>query len=117
VARRIELPSADVLFGDEGGTAVPRKAKKPEGGKPPARRETAPRGGKKSHRRATTAAAAAGAPTRPSTPVDRLESLESRLSELPVESLIDLRDGLEELLTADRIDEDTVRRLLDAVEV
>jgi hypothetical protein len=36
---------------------------------------------------------------------------------MPVDALIDLRDGLEELLAADVVDEAAVRRLLDAVEV
>ena len=56
-------------------------------------------------------------PCRPRTQVERLESIELRISDLPVEALIDLRDGLEELLTADAVDEQAVRRLLDTVEV
>jgi hypothetical protein len=34
---------------------------------------------------------------------------------MPVDALIDLRDGLEDLLSADTVDEVAVRRLLDSV--
>lgn len=124
--RRIELPSAEELFGD----------------KPPAPKEASPKGRKTAapKPRKTAARATSGAPKRstkkssssskpssaksspkaraaakPRAAAARLSGVESRLSTMPVDALIDLRDGLEDLLSADTVDEAAVRRLLDSV--
>ena len=172
MARRIELPSADVLFADAPAvppsravrkgaaaatpksaprkrttaapksnagkkpTAAPKPAtrKKPAAASRPSTRKRATATSKPSTRKRATPAASAprdakkpiartrkAAPPRPrtlrATPVARLEYVEDRLADMPVDALIDLRDGLEELLAADVVDEAAVRRLLDAVEV
>jgi len=136
VARRIELPSADVLFGDAPGkppkaAAAPRTpAKAKAAGKPrtTASRKAAPapattkKAGTRASRKPTTTPRKTATDTRkPTTPrrrstaEARLADVESRLPELPVEALIDLRDNLEDLLAADSLDEAAVRRLLDSV--
>jgi hypothetical protein len=142
VARRIELPSADVLFGDaprNGAAAKPRKtaAKKATKAKPSTTKATtkkapAARAAAKpttakptTAKRAAKKTASAKPPRKPTTarapqrrratPEARLAAIESRLPELPVDALIDLRDNLEDLLAADILDEGAVRRLLDSV--
>ena len=171
MARRIELPSADVLFGDQPGGAGETAGgvkKQPSTGKPKtaaratkpstapepktaARAEKPPTAHKpKSAAHAKkqpttnkpktaahankqptahkpkTAKKHSAAPHKPKTAthakrqltaVARLEAIEARLGELPVDSLIDLRDGLEELLAAEEVDEQAVRRLLGTVEI
>jgi hypothetical protein len=137
VARRIELPSAEELFGDSprGGTAKPRK----KVAKTSANSETSKPAPKKAAARATskprtaasrdTSAAAkrttksgVGTPTpkpaparRRKSPEQRLAAIEARLASLAVESLIDLRDALEDLLASDRVDEESVDQLLDSL--
>lgn len=96
MAKRIRLPSADELFGDDQGTAKPAKS---------ASRSTAP-----AKKRTTKKAAAQKA-----TSAMRLDTLETRIPALSVDTLIDLRDGLEEMLAADSVDEDAVRELLDSI--
>lgn len=136
--RRIELPSADVLFGDGPVGAKPAARPKKSAAKKPAAKATAAkpktRAAKASPPKTRAAAHApkkpAKAPTRkpaakrtPRTARPkpegfaeaRLAAVESRLADLPVDTLIDLRDGLEELLSADVVDVDAVERLLDSV--
>jgi hypothetical protein len=133
VARRIELPSAEALFGENAAaktvssagtrkkTAAPAKSSRASGAgaaKKPGRapnRATSTGSAARPSRKSTTRAPRKSTPRR--TPLARLETIETRLSELPVDALIDLRDGLEELLAADSVDETAVRRLLDTVEI
>lgn len=131
MARRIELPSADVLFGEGPGSGKPagRKAAAAKPGRQPGGSKTTPKQAatssrakaKTSKQAPTTAtpkqAAKSSRPPQPrrGTPEARLASIESRLSVLPVDALIDLRDGLDDLLSAATLDEAAVRRLLDSV--
>jgi len=116
--KRIELPSADELFGDRPPApkpatrkpsvkkAAPKKAAAKKATKPVAARKPA------TAKRTTTVAPARNG--QGATAESRLSALESRLTTLPVDALIDLRDGLEELLAAEVVDEAAVRGLLDS---
>lgn len=97
----------------------PKTAKKPTTAKKPktAKKPTTARQPKTAARAKKPAPRPRPATLRGATPLHRLEAIESRLGELPVDALIDLRDGLEELLAGDEVDEQAVRRLLDTVEV
>ena len=44
-----------------------------------------------------------------------MSEVEAQLSALPVDTLIELREGIEDLLAADTVDERALRRLLDSV--
>jgi len=116
--KRIELPSADELFGDRPPApkpatrkpsvkkAAPKKAAAKKATKPVTARKPA------TAKRTTTATPARNG--HGATAESRLSALESRLTTLPVDALIDLRDGLEELLAAEVVDEAAVRGLLDS---
>jgi hypothetical protein len=100
VARRIALPSSAELFGDRGpyarsaadeatpAVARPR-AKRPSRAKP--------------------------APRRPRLTA-RIDRVEQRLRDLPIDTLLELRDGLEALLLGGTISEGDVERVLAAAE-
>jgi len=142
VPRRIELPSADDLFGEVGdinGSAAPRN--EPARGAPPAqsgtplppqarrrppstsRRTASPRTPALTSSTSTGAASEATAPAPPRrraagsrssanggrstgrSPklLARLDALESRLGDMPIDALLALRADLEELLEAPEI--------------
>ena len=120
MVKRIALPSADELFGDGKvkGAARPKKA----ASKPP---KTAARRTSAAPKLATKPAGSAKKSPRPvakprtrkaPSPGARLTAVESRLDTLPVDALIDLRDGISELLAGDTLDEAAVVRLLDSVD-
>jgi hypothetical protein len=143
VARRIALPSADELFGEEKGATKPSrpKASTKKAAAKSSRATTSTRkrpakasSGTAGSRRKSVTAGAAKPKTAPKpkakatpkprskpaprhkTPEQRLADIERRLSALPVDTLIDLRDGLEDLLSADSVDEAGVQRLLDTLQ-
>ncbi|HEY2704197.1 MAG TPA: hypothetical protein VGL20_10950 [Candidatus Dormibacteraeota bacterium] len=98
--RRIEVPSADALFGGPPAPA-PRRA--------PRERAAA----------ATPKPAARPARRRPAAPVRvdegvlrRLDQLEALLGDLPVDRLIELREELEVLLAAGTVDSAELQRVL-----
>lgn len=101
--KRIVLPSSDALFADnaprpgaEGGVAPPRpvpRGRTAAGGAPPARARS-------SGRRPGAALAA------------RLDRIEGGLDRLPVDTLIELRDSLDELLGTGPLSAAAVERLL-----
>ena len=99
--RRIEVPSADALFG---GPPVPPPAAAATGStvevRPLAPRPRRPR------RPALLPRADQGA-------MRRLEELEATLAELPVDRLIELREGLETLLAAGSVDAESLERVLE----
>jgi hypothetical protein len=97
VPKRIQLPSAEELFAPT--------AKTPE---PPAVEVTKP-----------APRARRAAPRKPAAQrtADHLENLEGRLGELPINTLIDLRDGLEELLIAEDVEQADVDKLLASLAV
>lgn len=101
MARRISLPSSDELFGDHGpyaGTApqAPSRPRKPRsaGAKPP-----------------TPPAKAARSQPRVMARIDRVEA---GLRDLPIDTLLELRDGLEALLLSGSVSEADVERVLAA---
>ena len=96
MARRISLPSSDELFGDRGPYAG-RTADTTRRPRPPAR----PR--------------AAAAPARKRV-MSRIDRTEKRLRDLPIDTLLELRDGLEALLLGGTVTEADVERLLAATD-
>jgi hypothetical protein len=100
VARRIQLPSADELFGGE----------KPS----PKKRQTASRRTSSTGKRSTKKSFSPKVGS-PDTDSARIDTIEARLASLPIDSLMDLRDGLEDILAADTLDEAAVRELLDSL--
>jgi hypothetical protein len=110
VPRRIEVPSADALFG---GPAAPRPAPAPDA--VPVAASTA-RGAEVEVR---TPAPRPRRARRAATPIRtdqgtlrRIEELETGLAELPVDRLIELREELEALLAAGSVDADRLERVL-----
>ena len=123
MARRIALPSADELFGNgkvKPTAAAPAKSAASKPRKTASRRTSAaPKSatkpavlGKKSSPRPVSKPRTHKA----SSPEARLTAVEVRLDTLPVDALIDLRDGISELLAGDTLDEAAVVRLLDSVD-
>jgi hypothetical protein len=120
VPRRISLPSSDELFGDRapyaGGGAdkepAPRKRARRATTAPPVPAAAAPRApaGKPRRPRPATQPVAAGTRRRMVTP--RIERVESKLRDLPIDTLLELRDGLEALLIGGTVTEADVERLL-----
>lgn len=112
MVRRIALPSADELFGD-------KKSSSPRAKTTSKTQKTASRPASSAPKRITPkVGGAAPKPQRAAKPrgaAARLSGLESHLSTMPVDALIDLRDGIEDLLAADTLDEAAVRRFLDGV--
>jgi hypothetical protein len=108
VPRRIEVPSADALFG---GPAAPPPAPSPgapaapaAGSEEVAARRPAPR---------TRRARGAAAPVRTDEgTLTRIEDLEAGLAELPIDRLIELREELEILLAAGSVDPGRLERVL-----
>ncbi|HEX6493439.1 MAG TPA: hypothetical protein VF112_07990 [Candidatus Dormibacteraeota bacterium] len=105
--RRIEVPSADALFG---GPAAPRaQAEPPAAITEAAGDEIDVRTLPPSPRRAR----------RPSPPradqgaLRRLDELEAALAELPIDRLIELREELESLLAVGSVDADRLERVLE----
>jgi len=98
VPRRIEVPSADALFG---GPPAPPPAAAATGGTV----EVRPRP-RRPRRPAPLPRADQGA-------MRRLEELEATLAELPVDRLIELREGLETLLAAGSVDAESLERVLE----
>lgn len=97
--RRIEVPSADALFGTP--PPPPRR---------PARRPPAPPTPKPAPR---PRRARAAAPLRVDEGVlRRLDQLEAVLGELPVDRLIELREELEVLLASGSVDSTELQRVL-----
>ncbi len=95
--RRIEVPSADALFG---GTPAPAPRRAPRDRAAAATRKPAAR------RRAA-------APVRVDEGVlRRLDQLEALLGDLPVDRLIELREELEVLLAAGTVDSAELQRVL-----
>ena len=99
MAKRIRLPSADELF----PTPPPGRQQTTAKSTKPAAPSTSA-----AKKRATKKSPSRGSAV-------RLDTLETRIPALSVDTLIDLRDGLEELLAADSVDEDAVRELLDSI--
>jgi hypothetical protein len=112
VVRRIQLPSAAELFDDPrpqpgrllhdgpaGGEAVQAPAARPRAARPA-----------RAKRAAGPAAASVALE-------QRLGDVEAGLRDLPIDVLIELRDGLEALLAGDRIDETELGLLLEPLAV
>ncbi|HEY6379725.1 MAG TPA: hypothetical protein VI316_11160 [Candidatus Dormibacteraeota bacterium] len=103
MVRRIQLPSTAELFDDPRPQPGRHLHDRPAGGREAVQAPTArPRA-----RRPVRAAGAA--------PEQRLVEVEAGLRDLPIDALIELRDGLEALLAGDRIDETELALLLDPV--
>jgi hypothetical protein len=149
VARRIQLPSADELFGDAPKKPAAAKAPSSRASSPAASskkasskkissspsvakaaakpRHTATRAYGSAAKRGTRNSSLQGdAPLQrdvplqrgvPSREVDsaRIDAVEARMASIPIDSLMDLRDGLEDILAADTVDEAAVRELLDSL--
>ena len=103
--KRIQLPSADELFQLPGAVSgAPEKAPAP-----------------KPKSRAKKASSATGPrprrPRAPATAVSHLDRVESSLRDLPIDTLIDLRDGLEDLLISERVDAGDLEELLASIGV
>lgn len=96
--RRIEVPSADALF----GRTAPSPRPAPRRRAPAAADGRAPR----PRRRATAPPADEGV-------LRRLDQLEAALSDLPIDRLIELRERLEVMLAAGSVDADELRSLLE----
>jgi hypothetical protein len=99
VPKRIQLPSADELFqlpGPVSGAPEPASTPKhnPRAKKAPSRR-----------------------PRAPAAAVSHLDRVESSLRDLPIDTLIDLRDGLEDLLISERVDAGDLEQLLASIGV
>ena len=96
MARRISLPSSDELFAARGPyagrTAEPQRRPRPAG---------RPR--------------ATAAPSRKRV-MTRIDRIEKRLRDLPIDTLLELRDGLEALLLGGTVTEADVERLLAATD-
>ena len=117
--KRIQLPSADELFqlpGAVSGAPEPAPVHQPKPRKKQAssqRAAAAPKVG--------AAPAAAGKQTRrrraPAAAVSHLDRVESSLRDLPIDTLIDLRDGLEDLLISERVDAGDLEQLLASIGV
>jgi hypothetical protein len=109
VPRRIEVPSADALFGGPG--APPRaQGERPAAISEAVRDEIDVRPLPARSRRAP----------RPSPPqradegaLRRLEELEAALADLPLDRLIELREELETLLASGSVDADRLERVLE----
>jgi hypothetical protein len=113
VPRRIEVPSADALFGRPPSTSPPRRtaAAKPRRAAAGSRREVGeglelPSPKRRSRRAAAPAGADQGV-------LRRLDQLEAVLADLPVDRLIELREALEVLLASDTVDAADLHRLLE----
>ena len=111
MARRIELPSTSELF-DDPAPRPGRVAHQPApavqaagaGPQPQRRRAKAPGEGQRPRSRS---------PQRPSPALTgRMSEVEGMLGDLPIDTLIDLRDGLELVLAGEVIDEKELAALL-----
>jgi hypothetical protein len=110
VARRIQLPSSSELFDDP----APRPGRVAAETAPSAQQAAAPARPRGSRAKATDDRPAPRHRSPRSSPAlkRRMSQVEGMLCDLPIESLIDLRDGLEGLLTADAINEKELAALL-----
>ena len=126
--RRIELPDADVLFGDARHTEPPASevelhealdraqrrtdtsSSAPQAAATGSRAGTAP-----ARRHAEYVPRASGRARRQPPLRERLDALEGRLGDLPIDSLLTLREDVEELLAAPDIPTVAVERLLERV--
>ena len=116
--KRIQLPSADELFQLPGAVSgAPEKAPAPK----PTPRATKPKPRAKAAPNVARNSAAAGSQTsRPRAPAaaeSHLDRVESSLRDLPIDTLIDLRDGLEDLLISERVDAGDLEELLASIGV
>lgn len=98
--RRIEVPSADALFG--------RPTPAPDPAPAPGAEAAVPRSPRPRRARGTRAAASADQQV-----LRRLGRVESALAEMPVDRLIELREALEALLAGDdRVETAELERLI-----
>jgi hypothetical protein len=109
VPRRIEVPSADALFGGPGPS--PRAQGEPPAAITEAVRDEIdvrplPARSRRSRRPSPPQRADEGA-------LRRLEELEAALTDLPLDRLIELREELETLLAAGSVDADRLERVLE----
>ena len=120
MARRIQLPGADELFGGAPKKPSPTTpARKPASAKKasPKKNSSSPNVAKTAAKTSQTAARRTSSVAKRGTrdsKVSDIDAIESRLATLPIDSLMDLRDGLEDILAADTLDEEAVRELLDS---
>lgn len=82
---------------------------------PTGRKATTARPRRSGDARATPRSRTAPRAAQARTAIDRMRTVESRLDRLPVDVLIDLRDGLEDLLSTADVDVDALETLLDTV--
>ena len=115
--KRIQLPSADELFQLPGAVSgAPERPPEPR----PASRATKPKPRAKQAPKAARNSAAGPQTRRPRAPaaaVSHLDRVESSLRDLPIDTLIDLRDGLEDLLISERVDAGDLEELLASIGV
>lgn len=115
--KRIQLPSADELFELPGAVSgAPEKAPAPK----PAPPATKPKPRAKAAPKVARTAAAGPQTRRPRAPAaaeSHIDRVESSLRDLPIDTLIDLRDGLEDLLISERVDAGDLEELLASIGV
>ena len=107
--RRIEVPSADALFGGPGPS--PREQREPPAAITEAVRDEIdvrplPPPSRRARRPSRPPRADQGA-------MRRLEELEATLADLPLDRLIELREELETLLASGSVDADRLERVLE----
>jgi hypothetical protein len=128
VRKRIELPDADALFGDARSTGPPpsevelhqaldrARRRTDTSSSPPQAATAGSRAGTAPARRHAEYLPRASGRARRQPPLrDRLDALEGRLGDLPIDSLLTLREDVEELLAAPDIPTVAVERLLERV--
>lgn len=124
MAKRISLPSSGEIFDVPTPTAggghrapLPKSSRsaEPTGRRrsPRATRATPPETRRSRTPTPATRSAAVGRPS--AATVRRLERIEDGLGQLPVDTLLDLRAGLDELLAADSVSEAALVGLLDRI--
>ena len=130
MARRIALPSTDQLFSDAAPYAASATGDAAEGARPARTRRVAAKAAPAASPQApptTSPPRARAAAPKPAVTAEaprpvrrvaprgvaaRIDDVETRLRDLPIDTLLSLRDGLEALLIAGPVSEQDVERVL-----